>query len=47
MARKNFYKSLDKALAMGIKSALMDLARPGRVPKIGEEARAWVALGLR
>jgi len=36
MARKNFRKNVDKALAMGIKSALMDLARPGRVPKIGE-----------
>ena len=42
MARKNVYKCVDKALAMGVKSALVDLARPGKVPKIGEEARAWV-----
>jgi transposase len=42
MARKNVYKCVDKGLAMGIKSALRDLARPGKVPEIGEEARAWV-----
>lgn len=42
MARKNVYKCVDKALAMGVKSALADLARPGKTPEIGEEARAWV-----
>lgn len=42
MARKNVYKCVDKALAMGVKSALTDLARPGKVPKISEEARTWV-----
>jgi len=41
MARANVYKCVDKWLAMGIKSTLRDLARPGKVPEIGEEARAW------
>lgn len=42
LARKNVYKCVDKALSMGYKSALVDLARPGKAPVIGEEAKAWV-----
>ena len=41
MATKNVYKCVEKKLAMRIKSALRDVARPGKVPEIGEEARAW------
>jgi len=36
-------KCVDKGLAMGVNAALKDLARPGKVPEIGEEARAWVS----
>jgi len=41
-SRPSIYKCIDKALAMGIESALKDKYHRPREPEITEEAKAWV-----
>ena len=41
-ARRIVYKCVDKALAMGVETALADLPRPGQPPSITVEDKAWV-----
>lgn len=40
--RPNIERTLDKCLAMGLDASLDDLPRPGRKPRIGDDARNWI-----